>query len=174
MPNAKTATLNPALGAFARAAIEQLAAEGWTFVSLVSGIVTIEHPTFGRLDFDNDNYAAARVTHNWREGFYADALFSLETSNDDGAFERTIGDELGTDAATIVPVYDRHAAYRFDPLDSDTPEMLTPSELAALGDADRTDFDDADAIADVLAGTATIEDDDENDGEQSATDETDE
>lgn len=164
MTNARTATLNPALGAFAKAAIQELSAEGWTFVSLVSGIVTIEHPTFGSLEFDNDNYAAERVTHNWREGFYADALFSLETSNDDGAFERQIGDEMGTDAATFVPVYDRHAAYRVDPLSPDAIEILTPSELSALGDAERIDFDEADAVADVLAGTTCDEsDDDDND-----------
>ena len=170
MTHAMTATLNPALGAFAKAAIQELAAEGWTFVSLVAGLVTIEHPTFGRLEFDNDNYTAERVTHNWREGFYADALFSLETSNDDGAFERQVGDQLGTDAATFVPVYDRHAAYRFDPLSPDSIEILTPSELAVLGDSERIDFDESDAISDVLAGTTCDDSDTDDDNDAAETD----
>lgn len=166
-----TTDLHPALGAFAKAAIRELAAEGWSFVSLAAGIVTIEHPEYGSLEFDNDNYAAARVTHNWREGVYADALFSLETSNDDGSFERAIGAQLGTDAATLVPVYDRHAAYRMDPLDPEAIEILTPSEIAALGETDRVDFDEAEAIADVIAGTAP--DDAEETDEETATAEAD-
>ena len=58
-----------------------------------------------------------------------------------------------------------------DVLAPDSIEILTPSELAALGDAERVDFDESDAIADVLAGTTCDDGDDENDAPESDDDE---